>query len=154
MAVALEQDMNMSAARAPEIFKDALCLFVGPGKRFSAEAIAEATGLDLRTIKAHRTGQSCPGLVALLAYMRVLPDAFTNMILVPAGKGGASSLEPDEDACGHKTLSALLSRSAMLAKALEDNRIDHREALQLAPEFEQVGVECIGFARSLKERNA
>ncbi|HEY8343354.1 MAG TPA: hypothetical protein VIK75_10250 [Calditerricola sp.] len=149
MGVAVEQPVNTS-----ETFKDAFSLFVGPGKRFSVEAISEATGIGVRTVKSHLWGETTPGYAALMAYMRVLPDAFVTMALAPAGIAAVQRTEPDENVCGHKTLSAMLSRSAMLAKALEDNRIDHREALQLAPEFEQVGVECIGFARSLKERNA
>lgn len=88
------------------------------------EAIARMTKINLRVVRAHRDGDMHVKDFHLIAYMRALPVAFTNDVLREAGMGGARKLAA---VCPRKVLAKITGTSAVLADALQDNRIDHIE---------------------------
>jgi len=133
---------------AATLFGDALQLFIGRGRRYSAETLAEAADIPARTIYSYMQG-STPSLCNMLRLMAVLPPAFANHVLSHAGLGGVRRLEPSGQACGQTHMARMASRLHKLADALADGRVDHREARELAPEFRELGTECIEFAARL-----
>lgn len=133
---------------AAALFGDALHLFIGRGRRYSAEALGEATGIPARTIYSYMQGAT-PSLHNMIRLMAVLPPAFANHILASAGLGGARRMDCGGDACGQTHMARMAARMHKLADALADGRVDHREARDLAPEFRELGTECIEFAARL-----
>lgn len=130
---------------------DALSLYIGPGKRYTREVIASATGLDARTVKAHCLAETVPSLGAALTYMRVLPPEFADHVLVLSGLGGVRRL--DESADAQKTLAEVASGMSALAGALADGRIDHQERAALIPCMRSAATACEHLAATL-ERGA
>lgn len=126
---------------------DALTLFVGPGKRYSRDLIAEATQLDPRTVKAHCLGQTPPSIAALFAYFRVLPVEFADHVLGLAGLGGVRKVDADSDA--FRTMKEMADGVAALATALADGRIDHRERSGVARELREAAVAAEQLAADL-----
>jgi hypothetical protein len=82
--------------------------------------------------------------------MLVLPESFASSVLAPANLGGVIRLNDETEPDGGHMLSMMLAKGAALARALEDGRLDHTERADLAPRFERLGVECIGFGRGLR----
>jgi hypothetical protein len=131
-----------------EVFKNIFALYVGQGRRYSVETISDATGISAATLNKYRRGESCPEWPQAVAIMGALGPAFASAILAPAGLGGVRKVEEETTDAGHM-LSRMLDEGAALARAWEDRRIDHREAADLEKRFEKIGVECIGFARTV-----
>lgn len=122
-----------------ETFTAAINEYVGvaPGK-MRPEDLEKLTGIDLRTIKAYRSGSSCPTLGKLARLMAVLPPDFTNRIIGIAGMGGSAPIEPGH-AC---SLTVNAAAGALVAKIGEhladDGRVDHREEAEQEKLVEQV----------------
>ena len=114
-------DRDAVAAR----IADALRLFVGPRLRYSRELIAAATGMEVRTIKAHCLGECPPSVASLLAYFRILPVEFADHVLGLAGLTGARRI--DRAIAPGLALASMGHGLAALADALADGRIDHVE---------------------------
>ncbi len=127
---------------------DALSLFVGPGKRYPRELIAQATQLDLRTVKAHCLGQTPPSVGALFAYFRVLPVEFADHVLGMAGLGGVRKVDADGDA--FRTMKELADGVSVLASALADGRIDHTERPKVARELREAAASAEQLAADLE----
>ena len=111
-----------------------LRLYVGRGRPYSAESLAEATGIPERTIRSYRMGHATPGLVNLLALIRCLGGVFAGAILEDAGV--AAVLLQDDLDTDPRELATRYERDgadelARLVAALEDGRIDHTEAPEL-----------------------
>src|SRR5579883_3351405 len=75
------RDLSSGAGgpRFAEVFRDAFALFVGQGRRFSCEAVAAATKIPLRTVRAYQCGECLPSWERLWLLMLVLPTEFTDM---------------------------------------------------------------------------
>ena len=107
-----------------------LRLYVGRGQPYSAESLAEATGIPERTIRSYQMGHATPGLTNLLALIRCLGGVFAGAILEDAGV--AAVLVRDDLDADPRELATLKAESlARLVAALEDGRIDHTEAPEL-----------------------
>lgn len=110
--------------------EDAIRLRVGRGKRYSFQALSDATGIPLRTCESYVHGAT-PGLAGLLSLCAVLGPQFTSDIL---GLCGQTAKSADADAPEHfRVLSALGELTSEIAEAVADGHVDHREAAQLRP---------------------
>lgn len=130
---------------------DALRLFVGAGRRYSVEALAEATAIPARTVRSYVAGDATPSLANLLEMARHLPEAWVNMLLDAAGLGGAHRLEAGagDTAHGIRTLVGLAEGVSQLGRALEDQKLDHVERRILAPALRQLASDLSNFAASI-----
>ncbi|MBF0169067.1 MAG: hypothetical protein HQL45_15705 [Alphaproteobacteria bacterium] len=129
------------------VFRDALSLFVGQGKRFSVEAIAAASGIGTATIHAYLNGRSCPEWVNAVALLNVLPVEFAAAVLRPAGLAGLTRIDGEVSAA--ETLGQVAEGVASLATALADGRIDHQELPRVRQELTEAMVAITQFLQKL-----
>lgn len=127
---------------------DALSQMVGPGKRFTQGFIAELTGQEERTVKAHRLGESIPTVGALFGYFRVLPVAFADQVLAQAGLCGVRRLYGDANAA--RAMTEMAEGLAILVAAQADGRIDHRERPGVVKELREALVEIQALLAELE----
>jgi hypothetical protein len=118
--------LTVDSRTETERFADCFRLFVGQGKRYSCEAVADSTGISLRDVRAYQQGQMTPPLHKLLRLIAVLPSSFANMLLEPAGKGGVHEITP-VTIDGFELQYRLASKLEVLAEQLRDGKHDHRE---------------------------
>lgn len=111
-------------------FAATMRLYVGRGRPYSAESLAEATGIPERTIRSYQMGHATPGFANLLALMFCLGGVFTAACLEDAGVA-AVLMHDDLDADPHQLATVKAESLAKLVAALEDHRIDHTEAPEL-----------------------
>ena len=120
---------------AQEVVTDAIRRHVGRGKRFSVASLSEATGIDERTLKSYRAGDTCPALHFQLEIARCLGDdgpAFMNEILAIAELGGVERLERAKvDALG--TAGELSVVVTEILERLQDGKFCHRDQAQVGP---------------------
>ena len=112
-------------------FADALRLFVGQGKRFTVEAVAEASGVTVRNILAYRGGECGATFENAMAIIAVMPPEFAQQALKSSGIIEVKKAEPDAKACARRLNTRLAQHAARLAEMLEDGRIDHQEEAEL-----------------------
>lgn len=147
--------MGMEAAishdAATQRLAAGLRLFVGRGKLFSVEMVAEATGISGSAIEKYLAGDATPGMAALLRILAVLPEAFANHLLDLAGLTGAYRVG-DAPVSEASALTDKLTAAQALAKALEDGRIDHQERAALTPQIRALGSRLLELAAQW-ERN-
>jgi hypothetical protein len=93
---ATAEPMAITAELVQERFTDALRVHVGKGKAWTAEALAEVTGIDERTIRVYLEGGGCPTLAKQLRLASVLPPSFTDALIQLAGLGHVKRLAPAE----------------------------------------------------------
>lgn len=132
------------AARSIE---DALRLRVGRGKRYSFPALSDATGIPLRTLESYVQGAT-PGLSALLTLCSVLGPSFTSDVLRPCGQVAREG-SPD-DAQHMQVVASMAGLTGMIADALTDGKVDHREHAQMQP----VAAELIDALEPLARKGA
>lgn len=102
-------------------------------RKFTAEQIAQLSGLKLRAVRSYMANdpdeiRETP-LSSALSIAVVLGGKAINSILALIGYGGASPLdEPDEKAPG-LIVAELIQHTAPIARAAADGRIDHTEKL-------------------------
>lgn len=118
-------------------FHDAMRLFVGQGRRWSCAAVAEATGIALRTVESYRSGQATPTIEKYQSLCTVLGPAFF-AATIEHMPYEVRSTDPG-DITPQELLSETLGFGARLAQFLEDGRIDHQER----PEFRERARELI-----------
>lgn len=129
------------------VVADALRLYVGQGRRFSARAVAEATGIPEPTLKQYRAGEIALPAARLVQLAAVLPAGFADQVMAAAGLAVlARDLAHAGDAHGLAADVAVALQA--LTHALRDGRIDHRERAELAPLAREVGQLLLGFAES------
>jgi hypothetical protein len=133
-------------------FADALGLFVGRGRRFSAEAVSAATAIPLSTIKSYQGGLASPSCPTLLTLMRFLPIEFAGQVL---GKIGLGVYPLDPGAVDpHRVLAVAAGGVSSLATALADQRIDHTEEMPVALEARRVAAQLTALAEQLEAAHA
>src|SRR6185369_17197826 len=118
--------------------RPALRTYVGPGDQARGYAAAEnelaaLAGIEQRTVRAHRNGETVPTVATLLLYMRILPVGFAQHVLGLAGLGGVRRV--GEAVTPGETLAKMAEGASALAIALADGRIDHQEAATLPAEL-------------------
>lgn len=113
---------------------DAMNLYVGRGRRFSVQALADASGLPVGTVQDIKDGVYVPKAHALLRLFRVLPPAFADMVLELADLGGSVRLSavaaPPSAA---SAIAEMSERVSLIAGHLADGKHDHREMLEEIP---------------------
>lgn len=116
---------------ANRVTEDAYRLYVGRGKRFDTKPFADAIGFSDSIVYKWGSGESTPGLSALLSSMLVLGPGFATAILRPANLIAA----PDTPAAlaPQSLLTDAIGFCGVLAKALEDRRLDRMEREALKP---------------------
>ncbi|MGI9412096.1 MAG: hypothetical protein ACR2PM_00390 [Hyphomicrobiales bacterium] len=123
---------TLSTSEANRRFANALNLFVGRGRRFSVEAVAEATGIPRRTVQSYKDGEACPCHVNLLAMLAVLPAAFANEIFAPCGLEGVRRAEGGNP-CTFAANESILTVAQRLGEMLaNDGKFCHREQMEIA----------------------
>lgn len=110
-------------------FHSAMQLFVGRGRRWSCQAVADATGIPLRTVESYRSGQATPTIEKYQSLCVVLGQAFFAATLEHLPYD-ISATEPGDNT-PQQMLTQTLGFSGKLSRMLEDGRIDHRERHKL-----------------------
>ena len=104
-------------------------LFVGRGRRWSCAAVADASGLSLRTVESYRSGQATPTIARYQSLCAVLGQSFFAATIEHLAFE-VRSTEPG-DITPQQLLTEALEFSAHLARFLEDGRLDHTEKSKL-----------------------
>lgn len=117
---------------------------------YAPDIIEDATGIEARSHRAHRTGETPPSLPYFLRYAAVLPPAFADHVLRLAGLTGTRPVEADAEAQPHQALAALTHRVHLMAEALADGRIDHQERATLIPALRALSSELQTFTQALE----
>ncbi|MEL7398023.1 MAG: hypothetical protein AAFN44_16810 [Pseudomonadota bacterium] len=115
----------ISQDTAIRLLEDALRLRVGRGKRFSFEALEEGTGVPSRTLRSYAGEEVEPSLSNFLCLCAALGPSFASDVLAPCGLSAQSTEAAEADYMG--ALALMGEGVAMLAEALADGRVDHRE---------------------------
>lgn len=127
----MRNGLVVSQDTAQTSLMSALNLFVGRGKRYSVEDVAEASGVCARTIDSYRRGDAMPSIERYQSLCAVLGQAFF-AATVKHMPFEVRSTDPS-DITPPQLLTELLSASGSLATFLEDGRVDHMEKAQLKP---------------------
>ena len=122
--------MKISKETAYDKISAAMGLLVGHGKAHSFNAVANATKIKERTIRSYVDGTT-PPVENLLSICAALGPGFTSDVLGLIGQSAQSSA--DECPQHMPTLCAATAFSSLLADALTDGHVDHREAAVLRP---------------------
>lgn len=129
----------------------ALRLFVGRARAWSVAALAEATGIDQRTLRAWVDGETTPSLSNFLVLARVLGPAFAQHVIELAGLGLVEPIDaarPD----GHGVMADSGQMIVHLASALADGTLDHCERATLAPIARGLAAKLTTFAVACEGR--
>lgn len=141
---------------AQEVFTDAFRAFVGARKWISFDELSDRTGIEVRTLRSYSEGRATPGTAFLLTLIANLPAGFADKLLAPTGKGHVAELG-SADGCPLTVHECAARLNAMVAAALTDEhspgRIDHREALQLDPLFDELASTIAKYRASRSPRN-
>lgn len=127
---AMSKGTIISHDDAARRIEDALRLRVGRGRRYSFAALSDATGIATRTLESYVQGAT-PSLANLLTLCSVLGPSFTSDVLAPCGQVArdGSAEEPQ-----HMQVVGVMSQlTGMIAEALADGHVDHRERAQMQP---------------------
>lgn len=120
----------ISQEAAVRCIEDALRLRVGRGRRYTFQGLSDATGIPTRTLESYVDGAT-PSLANLLSLCAALGPSFTSDVLAPTGQSAADASASDPEHL--RLLAAGCAFAAQLSEALEDSKVDHREAAQLRP---------------------
>lgn len=122
--------MKISTDALSDKINAALRLRVGFGKTYSFEALEEVTGIKARTLRSYEEGAT-PTAAGLLSLCAALGPGFTSDVFSLIGQTAASASagEPQH----MPTLCASTGFASMLAEALNDGHIDHREKAAMQP---------------------
>jgi hypothetical protein len=132
---------------ATRVVRDALAPFVGRGRRFSVQQLAAASGVSARSLEGYVAGAATPGLAGLLSLMAVLPPAFADAVLAPAGLHASPA--DRQTATGFEICAGLGAATGDFAAALADGRIDHREAADLRARLRPLLPSLTGFVEGV-----
>ena len=125
-----------------EIVCDAFRRHVGLGKQWSTRSLAQATGIDSRTLEGYRNSKIPMG-EKLWRIMAVLGPAFTSEILRPIDQAAHPVESTGMD--GYKLNYQVGSMAAEIGKALQDGRIDETEQRALVPAVRELKVACCRY---------
>lgn len=136
-------------------FRRALDLYVGNGRPYGVDAVAEVTGISTSTLYAYKRGEARPSFDGFMELVAALPAGFGNMVLSPTGLTGGAKPE-DANINPNRLQTSICSMALALAEALEDdNRVDHIERATMEPIAHRLqkdlGVFLTGDVVSIKE---
>lgn len=107
-------------------FADILRGYVGVGREWSYQALADHAGFEARTIKGWCLGEAMPPLDKLLRLTVILGPVFTNQFLGLAGYEGAG-LCKQQDVSLNEVNAECADLIAASSKALVDGHMTHQE---------------------------
>lgn len=131
-----------------ESFRSAIRSRVGPGLDLERDDLHRITGIDERTLDSYRNGENLPTLPKFFQIVASLETDFLNSLLNIIGIGGAHRLDPEE-ANPFIVFSNMAEESRVLAKCLEDGRLDHTERAELSKRLLKHGNNLIHYAKAL-----
>lgn len=118
-----------------EVFTDTFRSMVGARKPWSIDALAEATGIHSRTLRAYQVGDCLPTLPKLLKIATALGDsgpAFLSSCLASAGFGGVERITRTAFDLP-ETQAQIAELLAEMAAALRDLKVTPQEKAKLRP---------------------
>ena len=127
---AMRNDADISHDAATQRLSAGLRLFVGRGKPFSVDMLADATGGSASAVEKYMAAQATPGLAMALRLLAALPESFANHLLELSGLTGARRIDATAKSAG-VVLAEGAGFVADLAEKLKDGRLDHRERAEL-----------------------
>lgn len=124
MTIHAEITQDVAAGRV----EDALRRRVGRGKRYSFKTLSEHTGISERTLLSYTQG-TAPGLAAFMTLCSFFGAGFASEVM---GAAGFSVKDEGDETPEHmQVMTSLCSVATALSAALEDGKVDHREAAAL-----------------------
>jgi len=100
-------------------------------RTYTAEQIADASGVQLRTVRSYMANDPGevrkPTLSNALSIAVVLGPRAVNAVLALIGYGGASPLDEPDAIMPMQVIADGMKHFAVIADAAADNRIDHTE---------------------------
>jgi len=121
---------------ALDIFRAAYLRRVGVGAgRMSYGDLADATGVQVRTLKSWRDGQAMPHLDSWLKICLVFGPEFTSETLRVIGQGGVENIDPDARSDVHECVADLAAQLGEITDRLRDGVFCHRDKAQVAPQL-------------------
>lgn len=111
----------------------------------TAKTLGDALGIDARTVETHLSGQR-PYFNHLFAYIQYFGATFANEVLSCIGISGASDVS-DGPVNAHRLIAELTSLSSMVARAMEDGHLDHREIATIRPAAVEAQTALAGFCK-------
>lgn len=123
----------ISRSAANTIFRDAVRLFVGRGKRFSVKQVSIGTGISARMIESFMAPVDSsdfrkPDLEEVLTLVSFFGSDFTSEMIAPAGQAAfdlpEDDLLPGQIAADNAGDNAVVTRAAMDGKFDGDERPD------------------------------
>ena len=136
-----------------EAFSDAMRRRVGRGDgKVGADALADATGFDVRTILSWRDGENVPCFHRVLRLCAYFGPVFTSEVLRPAGQGGVEDIAPvtvDPQAAATDMVTA----AGQMLERLRDGRFCHMDRAVMGPLLIEMSraLEAQGRAMTGKE---
>lgn len=125
----------ISRSAANTVFRDALRLFVGRGRRYSVKQVSIGTGISVRMIESFMapvdsTDFRKPDLEEVLTLAAFLRSDFTSELLAPVGQSAfdmpEDDLPPGQIAADNAEDNAVVTRAAMDGKFDAEERPDLR----------------------------
>ncbi len=128
--VAIADRADIAQDLVQERFTTTLRAFVGQGRMYSVQTVAEATGIPYTTMRSYHEGRSLPTLRAWLQLIAVLPPGFCNAVTEQSGLTGAHRIDGPAPT-PHDVLSHMCQEAAQLARELADGHLDHKERREI-----------------------
>jgi len=126
-----------------EVFCDAFRRHVGLGKRWSVRDLAEATGIDSRTLESYRDGKNPPNLPRFQRLVAVLGEEFGSEAMRPTAMAFHSIGHVGMD--GYKLTAEVGSKLADFTRYLDDGVIDASESREMVPLVRELHAACCRF---------
>lgn len=111
-------------------WRDMFNRYVGHGREFSVEELADLSGISKQTLYSISSGKHSPRYKEMIKLLRVLPLGATEDVLRPLGLGVHMLTG---EGCDFATSAALAATLAELTHALLDKRVDHQERARIEP---------------------
>ena len=144
--------VNSTTAEKSEygFFSSVLRRHIGHGRRFMPQQVANLTGFALCTIKGWLRGTNDTSIRKLPALIEACGDGLFHDFAAELGfqafRIGDAAVNANEHAAG------MAGALRDLLRALEDRKIDHREAATLVPVFRRLASESASFAAALERK--
>lgn len=118
----------VSHDRVRETIRQALHVAISVERRFTAEQLAEQSGVSLSAIRSYMRNDATkePGLARALSLAVIIGPKAVNSILALIGYSGAAMDEPDAIR-PMRIVSQAIGHLSVISKAAEDDFIDHQE---------------------------
>ena len=121
----------------------ALKQHVGTSKEWSAQMLADDTGIELRTIRSYLAGDNAPCTHKLLKIFAVLPPSFSTAVLELSGLE-TKPISPGE-ACTLELNAGITALAALIGEHMSDGRITPAERAKQAEAVRDLMAICRAF---------